>query len=83
MTAPTARSQTTVGPGFDPHSWDMVGSLELSKQLVSGDVLAELAEARDDVCVLTADLSRPTHLYRHYGIDADGIARTVREALGP
>ena len=24
----------------------------------------------------------PTHLYRHYGIDADGIARAVRRVLG-
>ncbi|MBN8995357.1 MAG: transketolase [Rhizobiales bacterium] len=29
-------------------------------------------------------LGPPTHLYRHYGLDGEGVARTVREALrGP
>ena len=27
-------------------------------------------------------LGPPTHLYKHYGLDADGVAATVREALG-
>ena len=54
---------TTVVEGFDEQSWDMVGSLELSKQLVSGEVLSELAGNNDDICVLTADLGRPTQVH--------------------
>lgn len=55
---------TTVTAGFDEKSWDMVGSLELSKQLVSGRVLSEMVEEeRDDICVLTADLGRPTQVH--------------------
>ncbi len=27
-------------------------------------------------------LGPPTHLYRHYGLDAEGIAATVRDNLG-
>ena len=57
------KTETTVGPDFDPKSWDMVGSLALSKQLVSGDVLADLADGRSDICVLTADLGRPTQVH--------------------
>jgi transketolase len=56
-------NETTVGPDFDPKTWDIVGSLALSKQLVSGDVLADLAESRPEICVLTADLGRPTQVY--------------------
>ena len=26
-------------------------------------------------------LGPPTHLYRHYGLDGEGVARTVRETL--
>ena len=26
-------------------------------------------------------LGPPTHLYRHYGLDADGVAASVRKAL--
>jgi transketolase len=54
--------ESTVTADFDDRSWDMVGSLALSKQLVSGDVLTELAEQRDDIVVLTADLGRPTRV---------------------
>lgn len=54
---------TTVVEGFDERSWDMVGSLELSRQLVSGEVLSELAEKDEDICVLTADLGRPTQVH--------------------
>ncbi|HIF68505.1 MAG TPA: transketolase [Candidatus Lambdaproteobacteria bacterium] len=47
----------------DPASWDMVGALNLSKQLTTGRVLAELAEeGHDDLMVLTADLGRPTQV---------------------
>ena len=47
----------------DPKSWDMVGSLNLSKQLITGIVLLELAdEGNDDLVVLTADLGRPTQV---------------------
>lgn len=59
----TVTDGTTVGPDFDEKSWDMVGSMELSKQLVSGRVLSELAQERDDICVLTADLGRPTQVH--------------------
>ena len=27
-------------------------------------------------------LGPPTHLYRHYGLDAEGVAAAVRKALG-
>lgn len=58
------RDGTTVVEGFDDKSWDMVGSLELSKQLVSGRVLSEMVEeGRDDIRVLTADLGRPTQVH--------------------
>jgi transketolase len=57
------RSETTLGEDFDPKSWDMVGSLELSRQLISGEVLSEIADEREDVCVLTADLGRPTQVH--------------------
>lgn len=56
---------TTVTGGFDPKSWDMVGALELSKQLTTGDILIELAGAgRDDIVVCTADLGRPTQVHK-------------------
>jgi transketolase len=55
-------SDTTVTAEFDARTWDMVGSLNLSKQLVSGDVLVELARTRPEICVLTADLGRPTRV---------------------
>jgi len=72
-------SESTVRPGFDPASWDMVGSLNLSLQLPTGQVLIELADAgRDDIVVCTADLGRPTqvinfgrrfpHRYFNFGI---------------
>jgi hypothetical protein len=54
---------STVTADFDPATWDMVGSLALSQQLVSGDVLIELAEEHDNICVLTAELGRPTRVY--------------------
>jgi transketolase len=58
------RDGTTVGPGFDPASWDMVGALALSPQLTTGQALLELAdEGRDDLVVLTADLGRPTQVH--------------------
>jgi transketolase len=48
----------------DAKSWDMVGALELSKQLVTGEVLLDLAaRGRDDIVVLTADLGRPTRVH--------------------
>lgn len=37
--------ETTVDPDFDKETWDIVGSLALSKQLVSGDVLPDLVKA--------------------------------------
>ncbi len=56
-------SESTVQPGFDEKSWDMVGSLNLSMQLPTGQVLIDLAEAgRDDIVVCTADLGRPTQV---------------------
>ena len=48
---------------IDSKSWDMVGSLNLSKQLTTGKVLLELAdEGNDDLVVMTADLGRPTQV---------------------
>ena len=56
-------SESSVTPGMDAKSWDMVGSLNLSLQLPTGQVLIDLAEAgRDDIVVCTADLGRPTQV---------------------
>ena len=56
-------SESTVRPGMDAKSWDMVGSLNLSLQLPTGAVLIELTEqGRDDIVVCTADLGRPTQV---------------------
>lgn len=56
-------SESTVGPDFDEATWDMPGSLALSSQLTTGEVLCELAaEGRDDIVVCTADLARPTQV---------------------
>ena len=56
-------SESSVRPGMDAKSWDMVGSLNLSLQLPTGEVLIKLAEAgRDDIVVCTADLGRPTQV---------------------
>ena len=56
-------TETTVRPGMDAKSWDMVCSLNLSLQLPTGQVLIELAEAgRDEIVVCTADLGRPTQV---------------------
>ncbi|PWG65792.1 transketolase family protein [Spiribacter halobius] len=56
-------SESTVGPDFDEKTWDMPGSLALSSQLTTGQVLCELAaEGRDDLVVCTADLARPTQV---------------------
>ncbi len=56
-------AESTVQAGFDPKSWDMVGSLNLSRQLPTGQVLLDLAAAgRADIVVLTADLGRPTQV---------------------
>lgn len=56
-------SETSVRPGMDEKSWDMVGSLNLSLQLPTGSVLIDLAEqGRDDIVVCTADLGRPTQV---------------------
>ena len=56
-------SESTVRAGMDGASWDMVGSLNLSLQLPTGETLIKLAEAgRDDIVVCTADLGRPTQV---------------------
>ncbi len=61
-------SESSVRPGpskqeWDEKSWDMVGSLNLSLQLPTGEVLIGLAEqGRDDIVVCTADLGRPTQV---------------------
>ena len=55
--------ESSVRPGMDAKSWDMVGSLNLSLQLPTGEVLIQLAEqGRDDIVVCTADLGRPTQV---------------------
>jgi len=56
-------TDSTVGPDFDPKTWDMPLSLALSRELTTGRTLCELAEAgRDDIVVCTADLGRPTQV---------------------
>jgi transketolase len=56
-------TESSVRPGMDPKSWDMVGSLNLSLQLPTGQVLIDLAdEGHDEIVVCTADLGRPTQV---------------------
>jgi transketolase len=56
-------TDTTVTEGFDDASWDMVTALALSRQLTTGQVLLDLADAgHDDIVVCTADLGRPTQV---------------------
>ena len=56
-------TDSTVTDAFDERSWDMVVSLGLSRQLSTGRVLIELAEAGyEDIVVCTADLGRPTQV---------------------
>lgn len=56
-------SDSRVTEEFDDASWDMPGSLALSRQLITGEVLIELAEeGRDDIVVCTADLARSTQV---------------------
>ena len=62
MSAAINLAESTVTPEFDEKSWDMVGSLALSRQLVTGEVLVELAKTRPEIVVLTADLGRPTRV---------------------
>ena len=56
-------SESSVRPGMDAKSWDMVGSLNLSLQLPTGEVLLDLAgQGHDEIVVCTADLGRPTQV---------------------
>ncbi|MBX2805486.1 MAG: transketolase [Hyphomicrobiales bacterium] len=56
-------AESTVQTDFDDKSWDMVGSLNLSLQLPTGEALIELVEqGHDDIVVCTADLGRPTQV---------------------
>lgn len=49
------------------------------------EVLARHGATAPLVCIGVPDkysiLGPPTHLYRHYGLDGEGVARTVRETL--
>ena len=54
--------ESTVVAGMDDKSWDMVGSLNLSLQLPTGEVLIGLVEGGHDIVVCTADLGRPTQV---------------------
>ena len=56
-------SESSVSADMDAKSWDMVGSLNLSLQLPTGEVLIGLAEqGHDEIVVCTADLGRPTQV---------------------
>ena len=55
-------SESSVVAGMDEKSWDMVGSLNLSLQLPTGEVLIGLVEQGHDIVVCTADLGRPTQV---------------------
>ena len=55
-------TESTVVAGMDEKSWDMVGSLNLSLQLPTGEVLMALVEQGHDIVVCTADLGRPTQV---------------------
>lgn len=56
-------SDSRVTPDMDEATWDMVGSLALSRQLTTGRTLLDLAEeGHDDLVVCTADLGRPTQV---------------------
>lgn len=63
LAAQIQAEDTTVDEGFDEKSWDMPLSLALSRQLTTGETLCALADAgHDEICVLTADLGRPTQV---------------------
>ena len=63
MKAAIDLSESRVGDMRDEATWDMAASLGLSRQLTTGEVLIELADAgRDDIVVCTADLGRPTQV---------------------
>ena len=63
MKAAIDLSESRVADMKDEATWDMAASLGLSRQLTTGEVLIELADAgRDDIVVCTADLGRPTQV---------------------
>ncbi len=63
MKAAIDLSESRVGAMRDEATWDMAASLGLSRQLTTGEVLVDLADAgRDDIVVCTADLGRPTQV---------------------
>lgn len=55
-------SETTITGEFDRQSWDMVTGMARLSQLVSGEVLTDLAEQREDICVLHSDSALPTRV---------------------
>src|SRR5487761_1768550 len=58
---------TTVGAGFDKDTRDAIGVRNLGTELVAGAVLSEIADSRNDICVMPADLGGPTRV-EEFGI---------------
>ena len=63
MTSPTTARDTTVTADFDPATQDMAAGMEEAVSMVTGEVLSELADTDDRICVLAADLARSTRVY--------------------
>lgn len=53
---------TTITDDYDPATADMAIAMEDAPSLVTGEVLAELADADERIQVLSADLARPTRV---------------------
>ena len=54
---------TTITTDSDPATQDMAAGMEAAFAMVTGDVLSELADTDDRICVLGADLARSTRVY--------------------
>lgn len=63
MTSYADARDTTITADFDPETEDMAAGMEQAHGMVTGEVLSELADADDRICVLTADLGRSSRVY--------------------
>lgn len=57
MSSTAAQPNTTIPGHRDPKTWNMQTSLPLMYSLVYGEELADMADERDDIALLTADLA--------------------------
>lgn len=64
MTNPhTATRDTTLTAERDAETVDMAAGMEQAQAMVTGDVLSELADTDDRICVCAADLGRSARVY--------------------